>query len=591
MVKERSEIEDDFKWSIEDMYSSPEKWEKEFREVKEEFKEFEGLKGSTTDSAKELRETLDRKFMLQRRIENLRKYARMLKDQDTREQRPQELVSKISSLNTEFDRATSFLEPEIIEDRKKVKKYLENSEDLQKYRFYLDDLFRMEQHILNLEKSRVLASLGDVTDAAHETYSIFTNADLSFPDVQTPEGEEVELTQGNFTKFMKNQDREFREKVFKEIFSTFSDYGNTISTTLEKNVKKNVREAQIKDFDSARQASTKPDKIPESVNDNLIEAVRENLDLFQRHLELKKKVLDVEELKMHDVSMPVARSESPEITYTEAKDHILQALKPLGEDYVSKVEEGLENGWVDVYENKGKRSGAYSGGSYDSKPFILMNYQDDVSSMFTLAHELGHSMHSELSSENQAYHESNYTIFQAEVASTTNEALLAHHLLETVEDDELRRHILSYALEKFRGTIFRQTMFSEFEKWIHKEIEQGEALTPDKLDGKYRELKEDYYREAEVDNLIAKEWMRIPHFYYNFYVYKYATGLSAGTVLSKKILEEGPQDYLDFLKKGGSQYSLESLKEAGADLGTTRPIEKAMEEYERYIEKAEEELG
>ncbi|MFO7793483.1 MAG: oligoendopeptidase F [Candidatus Nanohaloarchaea archaeon] len=590
MVDERSEIGDEYKWDLEDMYSSEEEWSKEFKQVKGQVEDFDKFEGTTADSPERLNDVLEERFGLDRRIENLKKYAFMLRDQDTREQKPRELVSKIKALNTEFEKSISFIEPEIVQNKSRVENWLEEGK-VDEYSFYLNDLFRMKQHKLTYQESRILASLGDVTDAAHETYSILTNADLTFPEVERPEGDKVELTQGNFTKFMKHQDREFREKVFQEMYGTFSNYRNTITTTLEKNVNKNVREAEIKDFDSARQASTKPDKISESVNDNLIEAVRENLDLFQRHLELKEKTLGLEELEMHDIYMPVADSESPEIEYEDAKEHILEALKPLGEDYVEQVREGLENGWVDVYENKGKRSGAYSGGSYDSKPYILLNYQNDVSSMFTLAHELGHSMHSKLSSENQAYHESGYTIFQAEVASTTNEALLTKHLLETVEDKEFRMHVLSYALEKFRGTVFRQTMFSEFEKWIHEEIESGEALSPDKLDEKYLELKKNYYQRAEVGNTISREWMRIPHFYYNFYVYKYATGLSAGTVLSQKILEEGPEDYLDFLEKGGSQYSLESLKEAGADLTTSRPVEKAMEEYEMYLEKAEEEIS
>jgi len=590
MVDERSEIRDEYKWDIDDMYSSEDEWSNEFERVKNRVEKLSELEEDGLGSPEKLEELLDKRFELGRRLEHLKKYAFMLRDQDTREQKPRELVSKIKALNTEFQKSISFIEPEILENKEKVEKWLEE-EKMDEYSFYLNDLFRMQEHKLGLNESRVLASLGDVTDAAHETYSMLTNADLTFPEVERPEGDKVELTQGNFTKFMKHQDRGFREKVFQEMYGAFSNYRNTITTTLEKNVNKNVRNAEIKDFDSARQASTKPDKIPESVNDNLIEAVRENLDLFQRHLQLKEQVLALEELEMHDVYMPVARSESPEIEYEEAKKHILKALEPLGEEYVEQVKEGLENGWVDVYENKGKRSGAYSGGSYDSKPFILMNYQNDVSSMFTLAHELGHSMHSKLSSENQAYHESSYTIFQAEVASTTNEALLTKHLLETVEDEEFRMHVLSYALEKFRGTVFRQTMFSEFEKWIHEEVEKGEALSPDKLDKKYLELKQDYYKEANVGETIGREWMRIPHFYYNFYVYKYATGLSAGTVLSQKILSEGPEDYLEFLKKGGSQYSLESLKAAGVDLTTLNPVEKAMEEYQKYLEKAEEELN
>jgi len=590
MVKERSEIEDEYKWDVESLYSSREKCLNDLENVKEEMQQLSEYEGDVMDSADNLLTVLQLKNDISRKLSNISRYASMKKDEDTRNQDSQELVAKVNSLSTDFSSLTSFIRPEIAESgEEKVEEFKEKEDELARFDHYFDDLFRMKKHMLSAREEEILSSLGDVHDAAHETYSTLTNADLIFPDVEKPSGETVELTISNFTKFQQNEDRDFRRETYEKMYDTFSDYKNTINTTLSKNVNKNVRHAQIRNFESARIASLKPDNIPVEIYDNLVETVNDNLDLLQRFTELKKEALGVDELKMYDLYMPFAQSESPEITYEEAKKHILKALEPLGEKYVEKVREGLEDeDWVDLYENKGKRSGAYSGGSYDSKPFILMNYQDDINSMFTLVHELGHSMHSHHTNKTQPYHYSNYTIFQAEVASTTNEALLTKHLLENVEDQEFRRHVLSHALENFKATLFRQTLFSEFEQWIHKEIENGEALTPNKLNNKYSSLKEKYYSNASIDERIGKEWMRIPHFYYNYYVYQYATGISAGNTLAEKIISEGPEDYLEFLKTGSSEYSIESLKKAGADMKTTKPINAAMNKFEEHLEELEE---
>ena len=590
MVKERSEIDDRYKWDIESMYSSIEEAEDEIEDIREELDAVQEMEGKVADSPESLENTLDLKMSLSRRMMHVSRFASMRKDQDTRDQDAQKLLSKAKALSTDISNATGFIRPEIAEaGEEKIQNFVDENEGLEKFQHYFDNLFRMEEHILPAEEESLLASLGDVLDTAHETYSTFTNADLTFPEVEKPSGETVELTVSNFTKFQKNPDREFRKETYEKLFNTFGNYRNTVTTTLQKNLRKNVRIADIRGFKSAREAAMKPDNIPEKVYDNLVDTVNSNLDLLHRHAELKKKVLGVDELQMYDIYMPVTDTESPEISFEEAKEHILEALKPLGDEYVEKVRDALEEEkWVDIYENKGKRSGAYSGGSYDSKPFILMNYQGDMSSMYTLIHELGHSMHSHHTNNNQPYHYSSYTIFQAEIASTTNEALLTRHLLNTVEDREFRKHVLSHSLEKMRGTLFRQTMFAEIEHWLHEKIEEGEALSPDSIDEKYGKLKQTYYENAEMDNKIKREWMRIPHFYYNYYVYQYATGISAGNTLAEKIISQGPEDYLEFLKTGSSEYSIESLQKAGTDMSSTEPIEKALERYEKHLDKAEE---
>lgn len=588
MVQNRSEIEEKYRWDLESIFRSKKECLDELKELEKETQKLQDFEGKVSESGENLLKVLELKKHISSRLESVRKYAQMKKDEDTRNQDAQELKSKVDSFSTEFGQETSFIRPEIVAiGSEKVRRFREEEEGLEKFNHFFDDLFRVQEHILKPEQERIVSSLGDVSDTAHETYSAFINADLSFPDVEK-DSREVELTLSKFTKLQKDQDREFRRNVYEKLYNTFSEYQNTISTTLEKGIRKNVRFAQIKNFKSAREAALKPDKISVEIYDNLVDITNENLDLMERYVELKQEALDLDELMMHDLYMPFVKSKSPEIEYTEAKEHILEALQPLGEKYVKKVREGLEEErWVDLYENEGKRPGAYSSGGYDTKPFILMNYQDDIESMFTLIHEIGHSMHSHFTNQTQPYVYSHYTIFQAEVASTTNEALLTRHLLENVEDKKFRRHVLGHVLENFRATFFRQVMFSEFEHWLHTEIEDGEALTPDKLNGKYRELKQKYYNNAEIDEKIGKEWMRIPHFYYNHYVYQYATGISAGHTLAEKIVSEGPEDYLEFLKTGGSEYSIESLKKAGADLKSGEPIEKALSMFEKRLDELE----
>jgi len=594
-VPERDEIDQEHKWDIESLYDSKEQWESDREQIEQSIEVITKFEAQLTDSPEKLFEALELYEEIRTKLSNLSRYASMKSDEDTRKQEYQKLSSRADSLSAKVSSKTSFIEPEIQDlSKEDFEGMVEEKPELEKYSHYVNNILRMKPHTRSKEVEEVLSDLGEVLGAPGQIYQMLSDADMEFPTVEKPNGKEVEISSANFTKLLQHPDREFREKVHESFYDEIGEVRNTIGSTLSNATTTHVKTAKIRNYETSRKAALNSSNIPVEVYDNLVEVIHENLDLLHRHAELKKKSLGVDELKTWDLYMPLADSESPEISFDDAKSHVIEAVSVLGDEYREKVEDALNSeGWVDVYENKGKRSGAYSGGSYESKPFILMNYQEDISSMYTLAHELGHSIHSNYSTTNQPYFDSQYKIFVAEVASTVNEALLTHHLLETVEDEEFRRHILSNYLERFRSTIYRQTMFAEFEHKIHQEIENDGALTPDHLDEQYRELKSDFYEPAVIDDRIAREWMRIPHFYYNFYVFQYATGMSAATALSAHILsdqdssEDARKRYIEFLKKGGSEYPLELLKDAGIDMSSPEPIKEALEVYENYLEKME----
>jgi oligoendopeptidase F len=447
---------------------------------------------------------------------------------------------------------------------------------------------RTKPHTRSAAVEEVLADLSEVTSAPSEIYSMLTNADMSYGVVEGPEGDDVEITQANFTKLQTNPDRAFRERVHETFYDEWAGVRNTVGTALEKAVREHVASAEIRDYESARSAALDGPNVPVAVYDTLVETVDDNLDVLHRHAELKRAALDVDTLQSHDLYMSLTGDQGPDVSYEQAVEWVIDAVEPLGEAYQSRMAEGLESQWVDVYENRGKRSGAFSSGTYDTQPFIMMNYQDDVASMYTLAHELGHSMHSELAADAQPWHDASYEIFVAEIASTVNETLLTHHLLETVDDETLRTHVLDEYLERFRSTLFRQTMFATFEQQIHERVEDGGALTPDALDELYAELKGTYYEPAELGGGVKREWQRIPHFYYNFYVYQYATGISAAAAIVDRILTEGEPaaaDYREMLAAGGADYPLAVVERAGIDMASPEPIESAVGIYETYLEK------
>jgi len=589
MVEERKNLDEEYKWDLTDLFESDEKWEEELERVSRKVTRLDDFKGCVTDSPENLFEILKLKEGLERSLSDLNAYAGRRYDENTRKSDYQGMKSRASSLSSKVSSKLSFLRPEIQDaGKERIDELIDRDERLEVYRHFFKDVLRFKPHTRSQEIENVLADLGDVLDAPDSGYKALMNADISFPVVERPDGEEIEITQGNFTNLLKNRDRGFRGKVHEEFYSEIGEVENTVAVNFEKNIRRNVKLAGIKDFETARKASLFSSNIPVDVYDSLVDTVEDNLDVLHDHLELKKDVLGVENLRPEDLYMPLAQSKDLEISYEEAREYILEALRPLGGDYVETVRDGLDSGWVDVYENKGKRSGAYSSSTYDSHPYILMNYQGDVSSMYTLAHELGHAMHSHYSVENQPFVYSDYSIFVAEVASTVNEALLTRYLLENAEDQELKRHVLSHYLEGFRNTLFRQTMFASFERQVHEQVESGEALTSGSLTEDYADLKETYLGPVELDGYIGMEWMRIPHFYYNFYVFQYSTGVSAAETLAEKILTEGPEDYIEFLSMGSRKYPVEALKIAGIDMESSEPVKQAIEKYRQHVREAEE---
>ncbi|WP_135829715.1 oligoendopeptidase F [Halorussus halobius] len=590
-VPERSEIDAEYKWDLESIYATDDEWEAAYESVEERLDELSAYEGRATEDGETLLEVLELREELFRQVETIASYARMRKHENTADQQYQALSSRASTLASEANSAGSYFEPEVQTlDRDELDEMIATTDGLETYDHYLHDVLRQAEHTRSAEVENVLAELGEVTGASGEIYNMLMNSDVEFPTVEDPDGEAVEITTNNLTTLLKDPDREFRRTVYEGFFDTIEDVHNTIGTAYKNSVKADVRLARIRNYDTAREAAMDGPNIPVEVYDNLVDTVHDNLDKLHRHAELKRESLGVDDLRMWDLYMPMTETETPDVEYEEAREHVVEALGALGDDYQRRVEEGLDSRWVDVYETQNKRSGAYSGGTYDTQPFILLNWQDDISSMFTLAHELGHSLHSQLTSENQPYVYGDYEIFVAEVASTVNESLLTHHLLDAVDDPTFRRHVLNEYLERFRSTLYRQTMFAEFEHRTHELVEDGEALTPGKADEIYGDLKAEFYEPAVVDDRIAREWARIPHFYRAYYVYQYSTGISAAVALAEDIREEGEpaaERYREFLQSGSTEYPLDLLRTAGVDMSSPEPIQRALDAYDDHLDEME----
>ncbi|QSG07857.1 oligoendopeptidase F [Halapricum desulfuricans] len=589
-VPERSDVETEYTWELEALYADDDEWETAFEQVSERIDDLAAFEGRATDDAETLLATLETFEDVMRQVENVVAYARMRRDEDTRDSDYQALFARAQSLHSRASSAASFLDPEIQScTREEIDAMIDAAPALEEYEHYFDDVLRMKDHTRSAEVEELLADLGEVLGAPSEVYNMLTNADMTFPSVEDPEGEPIEITLNNFTTLQKRQDRAFRREVYEQFYDEWETLRNAVGAAHKNSVKTDVKTARARNYETAREAALDGPNVPTEVYDTLVETVHDNLDALHRHADLKRQIIDGDELRMWDLYVPLTETESPEIDYEQACEYVTEAVAPLGEDYQSRLAEGLDSRWVDVYETRGKQSGAYSGGTYESQPYILLNYQDDVESMYTLAHELGHSLHSEYTSDEQPYVYADYEIFVAEVASTVNETLLTHHLLETVEDERLRRHVLNEYLERFRSTLYRQTMFAEFEQQTHELAEAGEALTAEQLDELYADLKGEYYEPAELDDRIAREWMRIPHFYRAFYVYQYATGISAAVALVESILDEddpGAADrYLEFLSRGSRAYPLELLRDAGVDMAEPDPVEAATGVYTEYLDE------
>ncbi|MFA9555805.1 oligoendopeptidase F [Evansella sp. AB-rgal1] len=591
-LPKREELPKELTWDLEDIYSTDVEWDKEFNEIKEMLPKVKEFRGKLSESGEVLFNVLQFQDEIGKKLGRLYTYAHMRYDQDTTNSFYQGLNDRAGQLLSQVTNAGSYITPELLAiPQEKIDAFLKEYPDLQLYKHMLDKLNLQRPHVLSEKEESLLAQVSEVTESSTNTFGMLNNADMKFPTIQDEEGNDIEVTHGRYIRFLESSDPRVREDAFKAVYKTYGAFKNTFASTITGNVKRNIFHANVRNYDSARHAALSNNNIPEEVYDQLVSTVNDNLHLLHRYVKLRKKVLGLDELHMYDLYTPLVKDVDMKIPYEEAKGFVKKGVEALGKEYVSIVEEGFNNRWVDVEENVGKRSGAYSSGAYGTMPYILMNWQDNVNNLFTLAHEFGHSVHSYYTRKHQPYPYANYSIFVAEVASTCNEALLNDHLLKVTEDKQKRLYLLNHFLEGFRGTVFRQTMFAEFEQLIHQKAASGEPLTPDLLSSLYYDLNKKYFGDdIVIDEEIALEWARIPHFYYNFYVYQYATGYSAATALAKQILEEGEpavSRYVDFLKAGNSDYPIEVLKKAGVDMTSPEPIKQALTVFEETLTELE----
>ncbi|HAA37393.1 MAG TPA: oligoendopeptidase F [Firmicutes bacterium] len=587
----RDEIPEEDTWRLEDIFTSDEAWEQEFAEVKALLPGMKDFQGRLGESAQTLYAALQYRDRLTMRLGKLYVYARMRYDQDTTNSFYQAQFDRARSLYAQAAAQLAFIVPEILSIAEtKLKEFLAENEALRLYGHALAEINRQRPHVLPAEQEALLAEASEVLGASQQTFSMLNNADLEFPVITDEQGEAVEVTHGKFIRFMESADRRVRRDAFQAVYQTYGKFRNTFASTLSGNIKKNNFVARIRNYSSAREAALARNNIPESVYDNLVSTINEHLPLLHRYLRLRKEILNLDKLHMYDLYTPLVKDVKLEVSYAEAQELLLAGLAPLGEEYRQVLEEGFSSRWVDVYENKGKRSGAYSSGTYGTNPYILLNWQNKINDLFTLAHEFGHSAHSYFTRKYQPYPYGDYAIFVAEVASTCNEALLNDYLLRTITDEQQRLYLLNYFLEGFRTTVFRQTMFAEFEHLIHQQVQHNQALTAESLTNDYYRLNQKYYgtEDMVIDEEIGLEWARIPHFYYNYYVYQYATGYSAATALSKGILTEGKaavDRYLQFLQAGSSDYPLAVLQKAGVDMTSKEPIAAACQVFAEKLDE------
>ena len=591
-VKDRKDIDVKDTWNLESIYANNELWEEDYAALEKDAAEFAKLKGAIEADVSKIPAVLDAYYGLHRRLSKLSVYARMRFDQDTTDSTYQTMSAKIGSLGVKIGAASAFVEPEILSYSKELLEAAEKeNERTAYYGRKIEEMLRGQEHTLDAEKEELLAAAGDMAEAPDDIFSVLMNADMKYPDIVLEDGTHLPLTNSTYISYMESPDRAVREGAFKTLYGQIASLKNTFAAIYRGNLKQAKFYAQSRKYSSARAMYLADSNVPESVYDNLLSAVHEALPMMYRYVAVRKKVLGVDKLHMYDVYTPIVAAQNQTYEFEQAKQMVLEALKPMGEDYLSHAREGLENRWIDIYPNKGKKGGAYSWGCYDSQPFILLNYTKNLDSVFTLIHEMGHSIHSYYSRTAQDYAYSDYKIFVAEVASTCNECLLMHDLLKKTTDKEQRKYLLNHYLDSFKGTLFRQTMFAEFEKNAHDYCAQGKPLTAEALSQMYLELNQKYFGpDMEKDEEIAYEWMRIPHFYTPFYVYQYATGYSAAVALSAKILKEGKpavDAYMSFLKGGESKDPIDLLKMAGVDMTTEKPVADALALFGELVTELE----
>ncbi|EHK2364752.1 oligoendopeptidase F [Clostridium perfringens] len=588
----RDEIPESDKWRIDKIYETPAKWNEELNKLKEEapkLKDFEGKLGNKED----LKAFLLLNEKLSRKLGKLYVYAHMRSHEDTSNPEMQSLVNKIDPYSAEFSSYTAYFVPEILSLKEgTIENFINEDNDLKQYKIYFEMILNEKPHILSKEVESVLASVSDCLGAPESIYSMLTNSDMTFGEIVDESSRKVELTEGNYISFIKSKDRKVREAAFKLLFGTYKKYENTLATSLTSSIKNFVFESKTRKYNSSLEASLKPNNIPVEVYYNALKTVDENMDALHRYVRIKKKLLNLEEIHMYDLYVPVIECKKEHLEYKDAISLVEEGLKPLGKEYLDIFNEGINEGWIDVYENKGKRSGAYSWGSYDTMPYVLLNYNYELNDASTLAHEMGHSIHSYYTRKTQPYIYGDYSLFCAEVASTTNEILLIHHLIEKETDKNKKLYLINQELEQIRTTVFRQLMFAEFELKTHEAIENGESLTSEVLCKMWKDINIKYFGEdMNVDEEISIEWARIPHFYSDFYVYQYATGYAAASSFANSILskgEEAVEKYKGFLKAGGSMYPIDTLKMAGVDMTTSKPLKDTLDRFNELLDMLEE---
>lgn len=591
-MPERNNIENKYKWNIEAMFPDEDLWESTVSQSLEKADKFAEFSGHLTDNADTLLRALKLRDDMWQQLEKAYVYARMRRDEDNRISKYQAMTDKCFAAIAKVSAAASFFTPELLEaPEEKILSFINHNPELEIYKFAINEILREKSHVLTKSEENIMAQLSEITNASSDIFTMLNNADIKFGNITDENGNSIELTHGNYITFMESHNRNVRSNAYEHMYEAYKKQINTIASAYNYNTKTDVVTARIRKYASAKHAALSGDDVSVEVYDNLIKVVNDTLPILHRYLNLRKQLLCVDEMKMYDVYVPLVQIPKNEVSFEDAIELANKGLAPLGNEYLERMNNGISSRWIDVYENEGKTSGAYSFGSYDSMPYILMNFNNTLKDVFTLVHEMGHSMHSSYTRQYQPFIYGSHSIFTAEVASTVNESLLMRYLLDNETDIEMKKYLLNMYIEEFRTTLFRQTMFAEFEDVTHKAIENGEVLTADLLNEKYNNLNSKYFGDAvSNDEYIKYEWARIPHFYTAFYVYKYATGYSAATAISSKILTEGESardNYLEFLKTGDSDTPIELLKIAGVDMSNPEPIKAAMKVFESLVDEFE----
>ena len=592
MAKEeklRCEIEDKYKWDLTKIYKDEKEWQKDFDDVKEKILKVLEYKDSFLSNGKKLYEYLKYDEEVSRKLEKIYYYAHLNYDADTLDEKYKVMTNKVSDLFTKYNELSSFVVPEILKlDEEKLNTFYKEEEKLEDYRFSIENIYRFKNHTLDEEKEKMLSNLSKCLSNPEETYEALTDSDFEY-DYITEKGNKVKFNESNYSLFIKSKDRSVRKRAFEMLHNKYKKYIRTITSTYKGEVETNVVLAKIRNYDSAISASLYSDNVPVDIYNNLIKVVNDNMDVLYDYYDLKREILSLDRLHMYDTYVEIINKIDKKYSFDEAKEIVMEALSILGDKYIKNLKKAFDEKWIDIYHSKGKRSGAYSSGNFDVNPYVLLNFEGTLNDVSTLAHELGHSMHTYLSCKNNPYQYSSYEIFVAEVASTVNELLLANYMLKNSKNKEEKLAVINHILDLYKATLYRQTMFAEFEKETHKLREKGEVLTSDLLSNTYYNLVKKYFGPNVLcDDLIKYEWARIPHFYYNFYVYKYATGISAASYIVDGILnnKEGAlENYIKFLKSGGSMYPLDELKIAGVNLNSKSVILSAIKTFEKYLKE------